>query len=305
MSEADAPAPEVLRWIADALGPGARVVSTAHIAGATSSTLYRVQARTPRGAQQLVLRLFTLRAWVAEEPDLAPHEAASLEKVAAAGLPAPRLVAYDADGACCGVPAVLMTELPGTVLLRPPDLDDWLQQLADAVAAIHQIIPDDFPWRYASYYDPHTLTPPAWSNEQALWERALARLREPPPDEPPRFIHRDYHPCNVLWHKGHVSGMVDWPNACVGPVSEDLAHCRANLNGLYGLEAADAFLRHYRAISGAPDLDPYWDLAALGDGLPGPPDVYPPWRTFGMTELTDRLMLERDEAMLRQAVARL
>ncbi|WP_081412680.1 phosphotransferase [Fictibacillus gelatini] len=32
------------------------------------------------------------------------------------------------------------------------------------------------------------------------------------PDARNGFIHRDYHPCNVLWEDGRLTGVVDWVN---------------------------------------------------------------------------------------------
>src|SRR5207244_1514750 len=99
----------------------------------------------------------------------------------------------------------------------------------------------------------------------------------PPPASPPHsrgeraashanaFIHRDYHPGNVLFQRNEVSGVVDWPNASVGAIEVDLGHCRHNLAALHGVAAADAFLDAYYAITGARTHDPYYDIVTLLD----------------------------------------
>jgi hypothetical protein len=78
-----------------------------------------------------------------------------------------------------------------------------------------------------------------------------------------------------------------------------------NLAGLYGVAAADRFLAAYQAVTG-PDFayHPFWDLLTLIEGLPGPPDVYPPWIEFGVSGLNDALMLEREDAYLHSVMAR-
>ncbi len=63
-------------------------------------------------------------------------------------------------------------------------------------------------------------------------------------------IHRDFHPDNVLWSDGRISGVVDWANACLGPAAVDVAHFRVNLAVLHGPATADAVLPG----------DPAWDL---------------------------------------------
>ena len=73
-----------------------------------------------------------------------------------------------------------------------------------------------------------------------------------------RFIHRDFHPLNVLWHQARVSGVVDWVHACRGPIEFDIASCRVNLALTAGIAAADAFTRGLGEI--AVGYDRAWDL---------------------------------------------
>lgn len=290
-------------WIAAATG--GVLTGAWQLSGATSSTLYAVDVHAAGQKLPLVLRLFTNAEWLAEAPDVVAHEAAGLQGAAAAGIVAPSLVALEETDAACGVPALLMTRVPGHVDLLPADLDLWLRQLAEAIALLHTRTNDDFPWRYRPYNDVTRLETPDWSGIPDLWGRAIHIVNEPWPEFRPCFIHRDYHPTNVLWHDGVVSGIVDWPNACRGPAGIDVAWCRMNLASLYSVTAADRFLAAYQAIAG-PDFayHPFWDLLTVIDGLPDPPDVYPPWVEFGVSGLTDALMLERSEAYLRSVLAR-
>ena len=63
------------------------------------------------------------------------------------------------------------------------------------------------------------------------------------------FIHRDFYPGNVLWNRRHVSGVVDWEAASIGPRSVDVAHCRINL--LYDdLSRAELFRHEWEQVSG-------------------------------------------------------
>ncbi|MBN1813747.1 MAG: aminoglycoside phosphotransferase family protein, partial [Anaerolineae bacterium] len=199
---------ETLWWVAASVGMGTDVRSVRRLPGSTSSTLYGVEAACNDRSLKLALRLFTNAAWLAEEPDLVRHEAASLEKAAEADVPTPELGAYDESGAHCGVPAILMTQLPGRVELAPVDLDDWLYKLAEVIVPLHTLDVGEFPWRYAPYNDVSRLEPPAWSKYPGLWERAIEIVNAPWPEARECFIHRDYHPVNVLWQDGRVSGIV-------------------------------------------------------------------------------------------------
>jgi len=294
--------PQVLNWLAGVLGPDAHLRAIRRLDGATSSTLFILQAAA--GGSQ-VLRLFTNQAWLAEEPDAPRHEAANLLKLRHSGLPVPELVALDADGSRCGVPALVMTCLPGRVDLTPADMEDWLTQLAVLLPRLHAVSTGSHPWRHAPYFDLPNLSAPASTRFPQHWELAIRIVQGPFPFFRPAFIHRDYHPVNVLFEDGRLSGLVDWPNACIGPAGVDVAHCRLNLASMYGVPTADRFLALCQdAMKSYWEYDPFWDLLSILDGDPGPVAVYPPWLDFGLKDLTPALIEERREAYLASVLAR-
>lgn len=295
----------VLDWVIRAIGPGAAISSVQLMDGATSSTLYAIECRWHGQVINLVLRLFTNQEWLAEEPDLAAHEASNLKKVKTAGLPTPELIAYDPSGQDCGPPAVLMTRLPGSVDLKPADFQAWLTQMAEILLPLHAVEASDYPWQYAPYFNVLSLQPPGWSRVPGLWQKAIEIASGPWPPYQERFIHRDYYPVNVLWQDQRLSGVVDWANACRGPAGIDVAWCRKDLAGMYGVPAADQFLEVYQRLAGsASAYHPFWDVLSILDGLSDPPSVYPPWITFGLQGLTSAILLEREEAYLASILAR-
>jgi hypothetical protein len=76
------------------------------------------------------------------------------------------------------------------------------------------------------------------------------RIYHGPPPDGAVFLHRDYHPGNVLWRRGTVSGVVDWPGASIGPPSADVGHCRGNLFP-YGLAAVVRFTKAWENLTSA------------------------------------------------------
>ena len=173
----------IRRWIERVVGNGASIEEVAPLVGATSSAVHVVDIATRSGGLRLVLRHELLPAWLEEEPDALAHEAANLRLLEASDLPAPEVVAVDADGSDCGAPALLLTWLPGRVELRPDDLDGWLERLAAPIQRIHAVAPGDHPWRHESYGVPEPVPPP-WSNQRELWAEAIEIAAGPPP--PPR-----------------------------------------------------------------------------------------------------------------------
>ncbi len=244
------------RWIEDAAG--GRVVSVAVLAGASSSVLHSVEIESKGQLRRFVLRRFTNEAWVKQEPDIALREAASIQHATRAGLPAPELIAIDGDGSHCGVPASLVTMLCGEVVLKPVNWTEWIEGLARAAAQIHRVDAAGFRWKYRRYNDREALGVPRWSNQPEAWKKAIEAVQRPAPSYRECFVHRDYHPSNVLWTNGRVSGVVDWVNGCRGPAGIDVAWCRHNIANLHGVEVADDFLSAYIAGAGSEfEYDPY------------------------------------------------
>src|SRR5690348_12879166 len=81
------------RWVAQAVGPSARIRSVRALMGGNSSAihLFVVEDRAGR-VHRLVLRRYVRGDWLAEEPDLAEREAGVLRLLAGAAVPAPVLV---------------------------------------------------------------------------------------------------------------------------------------------------------------------------------------------------------------------
>lgn len=294
-----------LKWVIESVDRKAKVDSVSLLKGGTSSSVFGISLHGELGVTELILRLFDNEEWLFAEPDLAIHEAGSLRLAARTGVQTPKILVYDEIGKACGVPAVLMSRLEGSVNLRPEDMDSWLQGLAEALVHIHAVEADDFPWSYRTYVDINSLDTPMWSSCPGLWKEAINIVKRPAPYTKQCFIHRDYHPTNVLWEGSTVSGVVDWVNACRGPAGIDVGHCRLNLALLYGVQTADSFLDAYQRQAGSTEFkyDPYWDILSLIEILPGPPQVYQGWTAFGVKELTNTMMIERADQYLKSLLS--
>jgi aminoglycoside phosphotransferase (APT) family kinase protein len=296
--------PEARDWLARAIGTTPRSLRIARMTGATSSSVFLVESARDANPQRFVLRVINNTEWLADEPDLAAHEAAALEEARKASLLAPRLVAYAADGAGFGAPVVLMTFLTGSVVLRPADLPGWLAGLARELAAIHRHTAPALAWHYSSWVDPAALAPPAWTTMPRAWARAIDLVLGAKPGVNCVFLHRDYHPTNVLWHQGVVTGIVDWINACRGPAGVDVAHCRSNLAMMVGPEAADQFLAAYGAVAEGFDYHPYWDLDSVLSFCLPELTYFPPWLDFGLGHLPPEVLYQRADAYLERVLRR-
>lgn len=269
-------------WLAQATGIAAPCLEVTPLRGANSSAVYAVQSAVREAdAARFVLRVFDDAKWLSAEPDLAVHEAAALDEAARCYVEAPQLVAFEANDVGFGGPVVLMSHLAGRVELRPDDLQSWLAQLAETLTIIHSHKAPDFGWDYRSWVNLSNLQVPTWATQPRLWERAIALWHNGQPSEDAVFIHRDFHPANVLWQGETVSGVVDWVNACRGPRGVDVAHCRTNLALIFGVDAADEFKNAYLERADGKH-HPFWDVASILDMSLPEPEFYRPWSEFGL-----------------------
>ena len=144
----------------------------------------------------------------------------------------------------------------------------WAYNLAEVAAAIHAHQPANAAsFRAYRPYPQNAYDRPRWATNPEVWERAVEIFHRPvPPTQ--QFIHRDYHPGNLLWQRRRLTGVVDWESACLGPPDVDIGHCRVNF--LYQTpDLADHLAEAWHDVTGTA-YDPWADIAAiigLLDGL--------------------------------------
>jgi aminoglycoside phosphotransferase (APT) family kinase protein len=213
------------------------------------------------GEARCVLCAYTSPDIIAIDPGAVAREAAALAIAAPAGLPAPALLAHDADGAAAGVPALVTTRLAGWPVTGRADPHRFVAGLVDLFVAIAATTPDASgvlePYRPWVALD--DLPVPPWSSAPAAWKEAARRLQRWTPPPATTLAHRDLHPGNILWHDGVVTGVVDWPNACMAPTDADAGKCMADLSILHDPTAAWLFHDGYAARRDGP-VDLEWIL---------------------------------------------
>ena len=255
------PPRQALAWAAACLG--GPVISTRALRGGMSSAVHLLTVQdSPGHRRQAVLRRYVRPELNEQEPDAAWREARALRVAEAVSVPTPALLAVDSAGAEAGVPAVLMSRLPGRVDWWPSDLDRWLARLAEVPPRIHAgplpplgELGPFAPYRQASY------RPPPWARHPRAWERAAEISHGPQPRLPPVLLHRDFHPGNVLWRRGTVTGVVDWQGTCTGPAVADVGHCRVNLL-TFGTGATERFTDLWQRTASA-SYHPWADVVTI------------------------------------------
>ncbi|EST37062.1 hypothetical protein N566_14975 [Streptomycetaceae bacterium MP113-05] len=261
------------------------------------------------GPRWFVLRSFVKPFFVRHAEGLLTREADVLRFLAGADVPVAELAAVDATAQHCDHPSLLMSLLPGAVRLGEEDADLRTDLLARQLAGIHRVrVPAAArPRDYQAWTAPDRVLLPASTDRMDLWRRAVDVIRRDPPDYRPCFLHRDFHPGNVLFDgygtETRITGVVDWVETSWGPADLDVAHCSTALALLHGAGEAMRLAEQYTAAGGTLDSDPsahlYWRiLDALA--FANVEKVALPWHELGRTDLTPALLTNRLENYLHE-----
>lgn len=239
----------------------ARVVATRRLTGGITSVVHRVTVEDGVGVRSHVV----LRRYPQPETDrtrsFVEQEARILTQLATTAIPAPCLIATDPSGdRTGGVPSLLMTHLLGRMDLAPKDPERFIRQMSDHLVRIHEADVDGRP--FDREVKPALDRTPSGTSDRAAWLRALDLMHGTQPAYEARFLHRDYQHFNMLWSRGRLTGIVDWPLASMGPREIDVGHCRLNLAVLFSVEWAERLRVAYEAETGHV-LDPWWDIHAI------------------------------------------
>ncbi|MEW1752350.1 phosphotransferase family protein [Streptomyces angustmyceticus] len=302
--EAAAVRPLTLAWVSRHLEPGERIVATAALHGGSTAEMRRLTIGTrDGGTRDLVLRTVTD---LEHAEDRLHREAVALTLLTGTGVPAPGLVAVDPTAAHGEYPSLLMTHLTGRTVLDDEGLEARVPALARQLVAIHARRPAERPRAYAALTTAGTVVVPKGADAVA-WAAAIDVIRGPAPPYEGRFLHRDFHPGNVLFDVpspratgARITGVVDWAAASWGPADLDVAHCSTNLALLHGPAWGLRFAEAYEEAGGVPAAAAserlYWrvrDALAFSEEVQW---VAQPWREAGRTELTTRAVEERLDA---------
>ncbi|MEU6297728.1 phosphotransferase family protein [Streptomyces erythrochromogenes] len=294
-------------WVEEELAGAERIEGVVRLRGGWTSQMRRLDLRGPGGRRSLVLRSFVKPFYVRHAEGLLTREANVLRLLGATDVPAATLTAVDATAQSCDHPSLLMSLLPGAVRLDDQGSEERAALLARQLVGIHRlpVTASQRPRAYQAWTSPERVTPPAATERPELWRRAVDVIRQDPPAHQGRFLHRDFHPGNVLFAGTgadlRISGVVDWVETSWGPADLDVAHCATALALLHGVPAGMGFADRYVAAGGSLDdgtAHLYWRLLDALAFAPDAEKVAVPWRELGRVDLTAGVLTQRLEGYI-------
>ncbi|WP_326752611.1 phosphotransferase [Streptomyces hirsutus] len=301
-------------WVEKGLSEAERIEKVVRLRGGWTSEMRRLDLCGPGGRRSLVLRSFVKPFFVRHAEGLLTREATVLRLLGDTDVPAATLAAVDATAQYCDHPSLLMSLLPGTVRLGDQGADDRAELLARQLVRIHRlpVTVRQRPRTYQAWASPERVTLPAATERPELWQRAFDVIRREPPVHRGCFLHRDFHPGNVLFTGTggdlRISGVVDWVETSWGPADLDVAHCSTALALLHGIPAGMRFADRYVAAGGTLAEEGtahlYWRLLDALGFAPDPEKVAVPWRELGRVDLTVDVLTQRLEGYIESLFGR-
>jgi aminoglycoside phosphotransferase (APT) family kinase protein len=284
--------------LAEVVAPGARVTRLRRLGGAGASDAYDVTLdRAPR---RVVVKLYR------DGDGTAPLEWSRLEFAQQVTAPVPEPIAADLESVWFGRPAVVMSRLPGRPDVTPKNTDSWVAALAQALTELHETALDGAEGALTRPPRAEMWRPPAGEHDPltaAAVSAVTARL--PSLSSERVFTHGDFHPGNVLWHRGRISGVVDWSAARLDARWSELAYCRADVCLLLGPDVADRLADAYSDIVGdTSDELAVYDLMWVFSMRHYAPEALDAYREQGHAP-NYRLSLAHLDEQLRRALKRL
>ena len=278
----------IVREIVHHAVPDAVIRSIRRLSGGLSATTHLVRLSN---SPDLVVRRFE-KAWHLDDGTAASTEAHCLARLSGTPVHAPTLVWADPTGKQFGMGVVVASRVPGRGLARP-DRDQWLDGLARELAELHRLPPTDSD-RATLFADPGSqrtwLTQPAPAEVgdigRSVWPTIIDGFSDYRPG-PARIVHGDYHPGNVLSAGGHVTAVIDWESAMLGPPAYDVGYCHLDLTLAHGPAIGDTFLDAYaRHAGGLPEHLTLFQLVAIIRASTQLADWIPSWQAQGVRDLT-------------------
>jgi aminoglycoside phosphotransferase (APT) family kinase protein len=257
-----------LAALVERIATGGRFLRTRRLRGGLGCRSDVIDIERADGSRwKVTLRRFVRTGHRWSTPESAAHEYKILRLLQSAGVPAPRPILLDAEGEYFGVPAMVLSYLPGRPLFPAMNIERWSEGLAEILIKLHAVTPDrfDLSWLHVQLRDGMRSRIDEWRAEKpsdplavdmlAVLDAKLAGIDF----SNPALVHDDFWSGNTVAYRGRIIGIIDWTTAEVGDPRTDVSECRIDMVLSHGIEVADRFREDYERMAGR-RLDDLWYL---------------------------------------------
>jgi aminoglycoside phosphotransferase (APT) family kinase protein len=250
--------------------PEGRLLRAWALQGGVSARVTALEIERPGGGSETLLLRQHGEADRASNPQIAADEFRLLELLHAAGVPVPRPFSLDQSGDILDTPYIVIEYIEGQTEFGPASVQDYIVQLAEQLARIHQIDGTKLDIAFLPAREERftrDLRERPAQVDASLDEGRLRDVLEAAwpltQRNPSVLLHGDYWPGNVLWRDGALVGIIDWEDAGIGDPLADVGNSRLEILWSLGTDAMRAFTERYQALTAWDVANlPYWDLCA-------------------------------------------
>ncbi len=295
------PSRDGLRAMVRAIARGSTIVRSRRLRGGLGSATHLVSLRRPSGrTHDIILKRYR------EFDDGPAREWARTVHAHTLAVPTPEPVAFDADGAWFGAPSIVIGRVTGRPFLTFAGDQRAYEQIAETILVIASASTRNLPADLRKEPIGLEYKPPEDLRRTPLSDRAVVaarRLHKNAITQELVMSHGDLHPGNMLWSRGHLTGLVDWGSSNLAFRTRDVVYCRTELAVLFGLREADRFLDTYERVAGDTlEHVRAWDLMQGINALCWVTWWAYAYREQGRTDLTDAMAKRRAAAFVRRAL---
>ena len=299
------------------IAPRSTLLRTWQLKGGISAEMTALEIAGPDGQTRSMIVRQPGAAALEHNPHAARDEFKLLQLTRSLGLVAPTPYYLDQSGTIFSTPYLVIEYIEGKPEFAPAHLAGFIVQLATQLARIHSVD--------CSRQDLSFLCPQAYGCAETLGERSTnvdtsldeGRIRDTlealgplPQRNASVLLHGDYWPGNLLWRDETLVAVIDWEDARLGDPLVDLAVSRLDIGWIIGIEAMNAFTRHYQSLMAIDYTDlPYWDLCAALRFVRLADSHLPEWAAFfhpfGRGDITAQTIREHYRRFVMQAFEKL
>lgn len=239
-----------MRRAAAAVMPDVVEVTADALVGGSSALVVALSLVSPGGERRrVVFRQHPDGPLKAHTHLVASKEFHLTRQLAAEGLEVARPLALH-DGDPSHGPWLVTEWIRGTTEVPEADVDAALFQMADYLARLHQLGPDQLAAPGIAEIEDPIEALPRYLPDDELGQsirRALGTgVRRRP--NPSVLLHGDFWPGNVMFERGRLVAVLDWEDAAWGDSLVDLACARVELTCAFGAEASAKFTSLYLGL---------------------------------------------------------
>jgi len=236
-----------LRPVIDRYFPHTDIIDITPLTGGVSADVYRIDLR---GADNTTKRVVLRIHGDTHSGHSADLEFALLKSVDRLGLPIAKPLFLDTSCALLPHPYLIIDFVDGQNTVPADGRASHINKMAAALAAIHAAPTGTLP-NLPQRPDPIPELPdflpqtPEWDP----FRGHLTGLEDTSFTEPPRLLHGDFWPANLIWQTGEIAAILDWEDAALGDPISDVACTCLELRYLFGEAGMAEFQQSYAACA--------------------------------------------------------